>query len=262
METQDTIIFIQELAQASGEVIRKYFRNQLVVESKTDNTPVTIADRQSELTMRQMIRQRFPNHGILGEEFEDVNPGAEYQWILDPIDGTKTFVSGTYLFGTLIALLKDGKPILGAINNPITDQFLVGDGDTTWLNGSPVKVRDCTSIEQATLLTTNPLTVHQYRDGAAFEVLARRAKLYRTWGDCHGYYLVATGYADIMIDAAMYVWDVAALIPVIEGAGGRITDYYGGDPMSGEGAIATAGPLHDEVLKTLNSKVTGKPVNR
>ncbi len=133
--TQDTISFIQEMAHASGEVIRKYFRNQLVVESKTDNTPVTIADRQSELIMRKMIQQRFPSHGILGEEFEDVNPDAEYRWILDPIDGTKTFVSGTYLFGTLIALLKDGKPILGAINNPITDQFLVGDGDTAWLNG-------------------------------------------------------------------------------------------------------------------------------
>ena len=123
LESQDTIDFIQELAQASGRVISKYFRNQMVVESKTDDTPVTIADRQSELIMRQMIERRFPNHGILGEEFEEVNPGAKYQWILDPIDGTKTFVSGTYLFGTLIALLKYGKPIFGAINNPITKQF-------------------------------------------------------------------------------------------------------------------------------------------
>ena len=252
MEAQETINFIQELAQASGIIIRKYFRSPLIVESKTDSTPVTIADRQSEQVMREMIRKRFPLHGILGEEFDDINPGAEYQWILDPIDGTKTFVSGTYLFGTLIALLKDGKPILGAINNPITDQFLVGDGKTTWLNNTPVKVRECSSIEQSTLLTTNPLTIHQYRDGLAFEAPARRAKLYRTWGDCHGYYLVATGYADIMIDAAMYVWDVAALIPIIKGAGGRITEYDGGDPMSGEGAIATAGPLHDEVLKNLN----------
>lgn len=262
METQDTINFIQELAQASGEIIRKYFRSPLTVESKTDSTPVTIADRQSELLMRQMIGQRFPSHGILGEEFEVINQEAEYQWILDPIDGTKTFVSGTYLFGTLIALLKDGKPIFGAINNPITDQFLVGDGNASWLNGTPVKVRECSSIEKSTLLTTNPLTVHHYHDGAAFETLARRANLYRTWGDCHGYYLVATGYADIMIDAAMYVWDVAALIPIVEGAGGKITDYHGGDPMSGEGAIATAGPLHDEVLKILNSEGTEIPANQ
>ena len=130
----------------------------------------------------------------------------------------------------------------------------MGDGNTTWLNGVPVKVRDCPSIAEATLLTTNPLTVHQYRDGEAFEAFVRRAKIYRTWGDCHGYYLVATGYADIMIDAAMHIWDVAALVPVINGAGGRITDYYGGDPMSGKGAIATAGPLHEEVLQFLNPK--------
>jgi len=252
METQETINFIQELAQASGEIIRKYFRNPLDVEAKPDSTPVTIADRQSELIMRELINQRYPGHGILGEEFDDVNPGAEYQWILDPIDGTKTFVSGTFLFGTLIALLKDEKPIWGAINNPVTDQFLIGNRITTWLNGEPVKVRDCTSIEQSTLLTTNPLTVHQLHNGSAFEALARRAKLYRTWGDCHGYYLVATGFADIMIDAAMYVWDVAALIPIIEGSGGKITDYHGGDPMSGKGAIATAGALHDEVVRILN----------
>jgi histidinol phosphatase-like enzyme (inositol monophosphatase family) len=222
LETQDTIDFIQELALASGRVISKYFRNQMVVESKTDDTPVTIADRQSELIMRQMIERRFPNHGILGEEFEEVNPGAKYQWILDPIDGTKTFVSGTYLFGTLIALLKYGKPIFGAINNPITKQFLVGNGESTWLNGSLVKVRDCGLIEQATLLTTNPITVHQYRNGTAFELLARRVKIYRTWGDCHGYYLVATGFADIMVDAAMHVWDVAALVPIIKGAGAEL----------------------------------------
>jgi histidinol phosphatase-like enzyme (inositol monophosphatase family) len=252
MENQKLIDFFQELAQASGEIIWRYFRSGVDVETKSDLTPVTIADRQAEKIMRQMIQARYPEHGILGEEFDDVNPEATYQWILDPIDGTKTFVSGTYLFGTLIALLRDGKPILGAINNPIVDQFLVGDRKTTWLNGVPVKVRDCQSLAQATLLTTSPLTVEKYRDGTAFAALTRQVKLYRTWGDCHGYYLVATGYADIMIDPAMHIWDVAALIPVIEGAGGKITDYYGGDPMSSKGTIATAGPLHEEVLRALN----------
>ena len=252
MDTHETIQFIEELAQASGEIIKRYFRAEIDIETKSDQTPVTIADRQAETVMRQMIQARYPAHGILGEEFEHINPEAEYHWVLDPIDGTKTFVTGTYLFGTLIALLKDGKPLIGAINNPVTDQFLVGDGQTTWLNGAPVKVRDCHSIEQATLLTTNPLTVHQYRNGAAFDNLIRRARLFRTWGDCHGYYLVATGYADIMIDAAMHIWDVAALVPIVEGAGGRITDYFGGDPMSGEGAIATAGPMHDFVIQSLN----------
>jgi len=252
MTTQKFIDFSKELAIASGNIIRKYFRSAIDIETKSDQSPVTIADREAELVMREMIQARFPNHGILGEEFDTHNPDAQFQWVLDPIDGTKTFVTGTYLFGTLIALLKDGRPIVGAINNPISEQFLVGDGQQTWLNDALVKVRDCQSITQATLLTTNPLTVHEYRDGAAFEALVRQAKLYRTWGDCHGYYLVAIGFADIMIDAAMHIWDVAALVPIIEGAGGIITDYYGGDPMTGEGAIATAGPLHDLIIASLN----------
>jgi myo-inositol-1(or 4)-monophosphatase len=252
MESQNFIQFTQELAQASGEIIRKYFRSALHIDTKIDQTPVTIADREAERIMRQMIQERFPDHGILGEEFEDISPDAEYQWVLDPIDGTKTFVSGTYLFGTLIALLRDGKPLIGVINNPVTDQFLVGDGQTTWLNSVPVKVRDCQSIEEATLLVTSHLNVERYRDITAFNDLIHQVQLYRTWGDCHGYYLVATGYADIMIDPVMHIWDVAALIPIVEGAGGKITDYFGGNPMSGEGAIATAGPLHDFVIQSLN----------
>ena len=172
--------------------------------------------------------------------------------VLDPIDGTKNFVTGTPLFGTLIALLKDGQPLVGAINNPILDEFLVGDGTQTWLNGSPVKVRACESIEKSTLLVTSHWNVENHRNREAFDTLSRRAKLYRSWGDCYGYYLIATGYADIMIDPAMYVWDVAALIPIIRGAGGTITDYLGGDPMAGEGAVATAGPLHAEVIRVLN----------
>lgn len=248
----DFIFFAQKLAQSSGDIIRRYFRTGVKVETKSDQSPVTIADRQAEDVMRRMIQNRYPQHGILGEEFETINPEAEYQWVLDPIDGTKTFISGTYLFGTLIALLRDGKPLLGVINNPITDQFLVGDGKTTWLNGTPVRVRPCMSIEDATLLTSDWLDVQTYHNGQAFNDLAGRVRLRRTWGDCHGYYLVATGYADIMIDAVMHIWDVAALIPIIEGAGGRITDYHGNDPMQGMGTIATAGPIHDEVLRILN----------
>ena len=244
--------FVRELAAASGKIIRKYYRTPIDVAEKTDHTPVTIADRESEILMREMIRARFPEHGILGEEMEIVQPEAEFTWVLDPIDGTKNFVSGTPLFGTLIALLRDGWPILGAINNPILNQLLVGDGDQAWINGEPARVRVCTAIEDATLLVTSHWNVSRHRNGPAFEALSRRARLYRSWGDCYGYSLVATGFADIMIDPAMHVWDVAALIPVVEGAGGVITDYYGGDPMSGEGAVATAGPLHDEVIRALN----------
>lgn len=248
----ETLEFARELAQASGEVIRRYFRQPVAVETKADRTPVTLADRESETVMRRMIRARYPDHGILGEEFEPINPGAEFQWVLDPIDGTKTFLAGAPLFGTLIALLEGGKPILGVIHNPILEQFLAGDGNSAWLNGAPVRVRPCPEIEQAALLVTDPLNVHAARDGAAFEALARRARLYRTWGDCYGYYLVASGYADIMIDPLMHIWDVAALIPIIRGAGGVISDYFGGDPLSGQGAVATAGPIHEQVIRALN----------
>lgn len=246
------IEFSKELAQVSGEIIQRYFRKPITVETKADRTPLTIADQGAERSMRTLIQARYPHHGILGEEFETVNPGAAYQWVLDPIDGTKNFVSGTTLFGTLIGLLKDGRPILGAIHNPITAQFLVGDGKHCWLNGEPVRVRSCARVEEATLLTTSHWSVFQYQNGPAFEALSKRAKMYRTWGDCYGYYLVASGYADIMIDPAMHLWDVVALVPIIEGAGGRITDYYGDDPLSARGAVATAGPLHDEVIRALN----------
>ena len=246
------IEFAQKLADASGHIIKENFRTSLVVDTKPDRTPITIADRNAEISMREMIEVRYPDHGIIGEEFETINPEAEYQWVLDPIDGTKTYVSGTFLFGTLIALLKEGIPILGVINNPVTNQFLVGDGAKTWLNGNQVKVRKCSSIHEATLLVTSHWSVGKYRNGPAFDILSRNVKLYRTWGDCHGYFLVATGYADIMIDPIMHLWDVAPLIPIIRGAGGRITDYYGGDPLKGEGVVATAGLIHDKVIGFLN----------
>jgi histidinol phosphatase-like enzyme (inositol monophosphatase family) len=249
---QDFVQFAERLAQASGEVIKQYFRAELVVDSKGDGTPVTIADKKSEMVMREMIQKEFPQHGILGEEFDDYQADAEYQWILDPIDGTKTFVAGVPLFGTLIGLLKNGKPILGVINNPIIDQFLIGANGVTRLNGKKVQVRLCDSIEAATVLCTSHWSVEKYHDMVAYEKLTRRAKLYRSWGDCYGYYLVATGYADVMLDPAMYPWDLIPLVPIIEGAGGTITDWYGNDPINGQGAVATTGGIHDEVIRALN----------
>lgn len=246
------IPFTQMLADSSGQVIKRYFRTHLTIEHKADASPVTAADREAEEVMRELIRKEFPAHGIIGEEWGSYHPDAEYVWALDPIDGTKNFVSGSFLFGTLIALLHRGRPILGGIHHPLLGEFLVGTEGQAWLNGQNVSVRACTRIEDATLLTTSHWTVHRHQNGAAFDALSRRVRLYRTWGDCHGYYLVATGYADIMIDPAMSLWDAMALIPIIEGAGGRITDYQGGDPVGGNGIIATAGSIHDEVVGLLN----------
>jgi len=190
----------QHLAQISAQVIKQYFRSGYQVELKADETPVTIADRQAEEIIRAAIMQTYPEHGIRGEEFPSHQPEAPYQWVLDPIDGTKNFVSGSYLFGTLIALLKDGEPIVGAINQPILDDFLVGNGKQTWLNGDLVRVKPCQRIEDAILLTTEHWSVFEHQNGPAFETFSKQVKRYNTWGDCHGYYLVATGGADIMTD--------------------------------------------------------------
>lgn len=250
----DLFSFCGVLADASSAIIRQHFRSGYAVASKQDNSPVTIADRQAEQTMRDLIMQRFPDHGILGEEFGLHQPEAEYRWVLDPIDGTKNFIAHSYLFGTLIALLKQGRPILGVINHPISNDFLIGDGRAAWLNGSPVHVRPCTAIENAVMMTTDHWLPWQHQNGPAFERLTRRVRQYNTWGDCHGYLLVAVGGVDLMLDSIMSTWDLMALAPIIEGAGGRITDWQGNDVVTGASSVASAGSIHDAVIAALNEK--------
>ncbi|MEW6703196.1 MAG: histidinol-phosphatase [Bacteroidota bacterium] len=244
--------FCKHLAQESGKIIRQYWRTEIVVDSKADSSPVTIADKKAEELMRGMIMKEFPDHGILGEEFGEHNSNAGYKWVLDPIDGTKSFICGTVTFGTLIALLKNDKPVFGVINQPILDEFLIGDNNAAELNGTKVHVRNCKNISDAVLLTTDQLNIEKYHSVKNFEELMHKVKLYRTWGDCYGYYLVATGYADIMIDAIMNPWDLLPLIPIIRGAGGTITDYYGADPLKGNSIVATCGEIHSEVISRLN----------
>ncbi|MEJ5352390.1 MAG: histidinol-phosphatase [Melioribacteraceae bacterium] len=244
--------FVKLLADESKKVIKEYYRKEIIIETKDDLSPVTIADKKSEEIMRQLIMREFPEHGIIGEEFGNYNPDAEYKWILDPIDGTKSFICGTPLFGTLIALLKNDEPILGAINLPVLDEFLIGDNTSAELNGNKVNVRKCEDVSAAVLLITDYNNFEKYRSLTGLNNLIRRVKLFRSWGDCYGYYLVATGYADIMIDPIMSQWDLTALIPVINGAGGTITDYYGNNPLKGNSIVATGGTIHNEVIKILN----------
>lgn len=248
---QDFVDFSGELARASGDIIMRYFRSGVAVETKADESPVTIADRRAEETMREMIMKEYPDHGIIGEEFGSHNEGAEYQWVLDPIDGTKSFISGTFLFGTLIGLMKDEEPIVGAINHPVTSHLLIGAGEETRLNGEVVRVSSTRSLRDAVMCYSDFIHVGQYQNGIAFQQLMGMTRYNRTWGDCHGYFLVATGYADIMLDPIMHLWDIVALIPVIKGAGGKITSWNGGPPLSGNGIIASNGPLHSQVLRVL-----------
>ncbi len=244
--------FSKHLAGISGAVIKKYFRQRITVESKSDQSPVTIADKKAEEVMREAIMKEFPDHGIVGEEFENHNEQAEYKWVLDPIDGTKSFVCGALSFGTLIALMKNNKPVLGVINQPVLDEFLIGDNEVTEINDVKTVVRNCESLSEAVLLTTDHLNIGSYQNREKFDALIRKVKLYRNWGDCYGYYLLATGFVDIMIDPVMSVWDSMALIPVIKGAGGVITDYQGNDPVTGTSIIAASAGIHSEVIKALN----------
>ena len=250
-----------ELAEKSGDLIRPYFADPgLAVETKTDASPVTAADRGAEELMRRLIRERFPTHGIVGEEYGNENESAEWTWVLDPIDGTKAFAAACPLFGTLIALLHEGQPVLGSIHQPILRQLLVGDGKIAVLHQGTagaagrrtVRIRPCSDIEAATLLTTDPVNPAKYRDGAAFDALARRVRVARTWGDCYGYLLLSTGWADVMCDPIMNPWDIPALVPIVRGAGGVITDWQGGDPVKADSIVAAGPQLHPRIIAALN----------
>ena len=245
--------FINHLANISGKIIRNYFRADINIDSKADNSPVTIADRKAEEVMREEIMRNFPEHGIIGEEFGNYNDSAEFIWTLDPIDGTKSFICGALSFGTLIALLKNGKPVLGAINQPVLNELLIGDNNTAEINGIKTKLRECNNLSKSVLLTTDHLNIGNYQNLNKFEELIKKVKLYRNWGDCYGYYLVATGFADIMIDPIMSAWDSFPLIPIIKGAGGIITDYQGDDPVGGSSIIAASAGIHNEVINILNN---------
>ena len=245
--------FLAELAESSGNFIRPLFGQPgLAVETKADASPVTQADRGAEALMRAAIAKKFPTHGIIGEEFGSKRADAEFVWVLDPVDGTKAFITGVPLWGTLIALLYRGRPVLGCIHQPILRQLVLGDGVTTTLNGRAVRCRATTRIEDATLLTSDPFNPEKYQNGPAYDRLTRRAKLVRTWGDCYCYLLVATGWADVCLDPIMNPWDIAALVPVIRGAGGVITDWRGQPPYPAESTVAAATPaLHAQVIKSL-----------
>lgn len=251
-ERAEFVPFARELAAVAAAVIRPWFRSGTTVIDKADASPVTVADRRAEEVMRALIEQRYPDHGILGEEYGELRPEARYRWVLDPIDGTRSFVGHCPLFGTLVALARDGRPLVGVIANPVTGQVLVGTGDDTRDEGDrPARVRATARLADATLLTTDPFHAERHRDGPAFDALTRRVKLYRTWGDCQGYAIVATGGADMMLDPVLAPWDLMALVPVIEGAGGRITDWHGGDPVGADSIVATNGTLHDAVIAAL-----------
>jgi myo-inositol-1(or 4)-monophosphatase len=245
--------FITEVLPGVQKIILAHYKKDFDVEFKSDQSPVTIADREVEEFIKSSVIKRFPDHGIIGEESGNYNESAEYKWIVDPIDGTKSFVAGVPLFGTLIALVHNNNPVLGCIYLPVSGDTVIGDGKETFINNKPVRILPQIKIEESVILTTDYKDFSKYKPRAGFDKLINKCRISRTWGDCYGYYLLVSGKAHVMIDPAMSIWDKMALIPVIRGAGGTITDFYGNAPEDGDGIVASIPGLHEEVISILNS---------
>jgi histidinol-phosphatase len=247
---RDLLAVAVEVAWAGGRRTLAWFNAGVQVEWKSDGTPVTAADREAEAAMRGVIRRAFPDHGILGEEEGETAGRAPYRWIIDPLDGTRSFVRGVPLYGTLVGVEAYGEPVVGVIHLPALGEMIAaarGEG-CTW-NGRRCRVSRADRLEEALLVVTDERTARTR--STAYERLVARTQLQRTWADCYGYALVATGRAEIALDPVMDVWDCAALLPVVEEAGGRFTDWRGGRTISGGEAVATNGALHDDVLALL-----------
>ena len=233
------------LADRAGEIQRRYFRSPVSVETKADQSPVTIADREAEAAMRELIAAACPGHGILGEEHGRERTDAEFVWVLDPIDGTKSFITGRPLFGTLIALAHRGRPVLGLIDQAILRERWVGQkGAASVWNGRPIAVRPCPRLGDAMLFATSPTMFAAGPEATVFARLQAGVRTPLFGGDCYAYGLLAMGFADLVVEAALQPYDFMALAPVIEGAGGTITDWRG-DPLElrSSGQVVAAGDL-------------------
>lgn len=245
----------QTLADAARPEIMGRFRTGIQADAKSDASPVTEADRAAERAMRRILNDAFPDHGILGEEYGSENVDAEYVWVLDPIDGTNSFVTGKPLFGTLIALCQGGVPVVGVIDAPGVNERWVGvKGQGTTLNGAPVATRACAALDQSWLYATTPdMFGGANRD--AFQRLSAAAWRTVYGGDCYAYGLLASGHVDLVCEASLGTYDYCALAPVVEGAGGIITDWAGQSlTLDSDGRVLAAGDktLHTLALERLN----------
>ncbi|MFI4999678.1 MAG: histidinol-phosphatase [Reyranellales bacterium] len=250
----ELVALAHRLADTTRPIAAHYFRTPVTVNDKSDNSPVTIADREAETAMRELLTLHVPGHGVFGEEHGAVRTDAEYVWVLDPIDGTKAFITGLPIFGTLIALLHRGVPILGIIDQPILKERWLGvSGQRSTFNGQPISVRACPTLELAYMYSTAPLMF----PGAVakrHEALAERVKLFRWGGDCYAYGLLASGHVDLVVENSLKLYDFAALVPVIKGAGGLITDWRGQElDMHSDGSVLAAGDsaIHRAAQKVL-----------
>jgi myo-inositol-1(or 4)-monophosphatase len=250
--------FLDRLADAASDSIMPHFRARTAVENKDGRgfDPVTIADRNGEAAMRKLIAATYPDHGVIGEEYGPEREDAEFVWVLDPIDGTRSFISGLPIWGTLIGLMRAGRPVLGMMAQPFTRERFAGDGTRAWYSGpggrSGLAARPCAGLADAALFTTTP-ALFNAEDRVAYDRVEKAVRYARYGTDCYAYCMVAAGHADIVIETELKAYDIVALIPVIEGAGGRITDWNGGSAADG-GRILACGDrrLHATALEYLS----------
>jgi histidinol-phosphatase len=255
--SRELLAAAEQVARLAGDIAMSFFRKQLVVETKADGSPVTIADRTAEQAAREWIERRFPADGILGEELGVTRPDARRRWVLDPIDGTKTFIRGVPLWGTLVGLSEGEQVLAGAAYFPAVGEMLVAaPGEGAWWNGSRCQVSSRTVLAEATVLTTDERFPNDRKQRDGWARLAARAAVSRSWGDCYGYLLVSTGRAEVMVDGILSPWDAAALMPIVEEAGGAFTDWKGTRTAFGGSAVATNQGVGAEARQLLE---TGTP---
>ncbi|MEQ9815738.1 MAG: histidinol-phosphatase [Azospirillaceae bacterium] len=250
------IDLVNRLADASGAVVRRHFRAPFTVEQKADASPVTVADRGAEAAIRGILEAERPGDGIVGEEYGSHRPDAAHVWVIDPIDGTKSFITGRPIFGTLIALLRDGVPVLGVIDQPILgDRWIGGAGHPTTLNGEAARVRRCAALARAVIATTTP-AMFDAGDWPRFQRLERESAAAVYGGDCFAYAGLASGWCDLVVESGLNLYDFAALVPVIEAAGGIMTDWRGQPLTQGSpGQVVAAGDpaIHRQAMEILTA---------
>ncbi len=245
--------FAQYLADEARKAIIPYFRQNVAVEDKGDASPVTLADKEAEKVIRKLVELNFPEHGFYGEETGVSAEDAEFVWVIDPIDGTKSFITGRPLFGTLIALVQDKKPVIGVIDQPITKERWLGANGVTTFNGSPVRTRQCHDINAAYFATTSPF-LFAAGDEKKIRDITSAVKCTVYGGDCYSYGQLASGGVDLVIESGLKPYDFCALVPVVENAGGKITDWYGNPlELGSTGKVIAAGDeaIHKKALEFL-----------
>jgi len=239
-----------EIARIGGQHTLKYFKKDINIISKEDDSPVTIADRETEQVMRREIQKRFPDHGIIGEEYGQTNKESNITWVLDPIDGTKSFIHGVPFYTTLIGVLVDDEPVVGIINAPALDELCAaGIGLGATLNGEPCRVSKTKDLNEATFLMTEIDRFRLMGQQELFQELLDRTKLHRTWGDAYGHMMVATGRADLMYDPELNIWDAAALLPVVKESGGVFSDVNGIQTIHSGNGYSTNEILYPQIKK-------------